>query len=172
VQAGRLWGTGDQGRAPVVGDLPPDDHPGGEVDDCRPVEPARARAQIRDVADQADAARMPAGAQHPGDTPAPVRLPELLERLAHADHELPAARGYGCVIAKKAAAFFRNPCSNRSLRISSSISATRARSRGVRALSGSGLPCFHSFTQLPSVPSPASNSRAMPAIGRPVTMTT
>ena len=53
-----------------------------------------SQAQIAHQAgDQAEAARMPADVQHLGDTPAPVRLPELLERFAHEDRELPAARG-------------------------------------------------------------------------------
>src|SRR6056297_1376165 len=54
-----------------------------------------------------------------------------------------AALSYGRVLAKKAAAFFRNSFSIRSLRISSSISARRARSRGLNAFSGSGFSAFH-----------------------------
>ena len=52
MQSGHLQGIGDKERAHVVGDLPPDDHPGREVDDGRQAQPALARAQVRDVADQ------------------------------------------------------------------------------------------------------------------------
>src|SRR5690606_7357836 len=76
-----------------------------------------------------------------------------------------------CSRAKKAAAFFKNSFSIRSRRISSSISATRARSVGVCSGSGSGWSRRQTLTQLPSVPSLICRSRATSATGLPVSST-
>jgi hypothetical protein len=56
--------------------------------------------------------------------------------------------GYGCVLAKKAAAFFRNSFSIRNRLISVSISATAALSIGDKSFEGPGLLSFQAFTQL------------------------
>src|SRR5947207_1341431 len=90
--------------------------------------PPRRRGGLRLVAPgierRAGHAQQPA---HPGD-----RVVGLLR----IDHR--AALRYGCALAKKAAAFFRNSFSIRSRRISSSSSCTLARSVGVNGWSGSG----------------------------------
>jgi hypothetical protein len=52
VQSCHLQGVDDQARAHVVGDLPPDDHPRGQVDHGRQIQPALTRAQVGDVTDQ------------------------------------------------------------------------------------------------------------------------
>jgi len=78
-----------------------------------------------------------------------------------------AALSYGCVFAKKAAAFFRNSFSIRSRRSSSSISRILARSVGDNSGSGAGFSFRQAFTQFPNVPSLIANSRAISAIGRP-----
>lgn len=83
--------------------------------------------------------------------------------LLHIDQR--AAMAYGCLLAKKTAAFSKGLFSIRSLGISSSNSATRARSTRVRACSGLGLDRFHKFTQLISAPWLISNSRATSATG-------
>lgn len=62
-----------------------------------------------------------------------------------------AALGYGCVLAKKAAAFFRNLFSIRSRRISAYISATRAASTDSIAIAGSGFFLRQALTQFASV---------------------
>src|SRR4051794_16945753 len=99
----------------------------------------------------------------------PAHERDVVIVLLRADQR--AALGYGCVRAKKAAAFFRNSFSIRSRRISSSISFTRARSTGVRSVVGSGFSRRQIFTQLPRVPSLIPKSRPTSAIGLPVSST-
>src|SRR5690625_2981639 len=82
----------------------------------------------------------------------------LLDELIHLDQ--------ACVFAKKAAAFFKNSFSSFSCRFDSSSSSIRARSFGESAVSGSGFWARYFVTQLPSVPSLISNSRATSAIAR------
>src|SRR3954471_20632615 len=52
VDAGHLEGVDNQRRAQMVGELPADHHPSGQVDHGGQVEPALAGAQVGDVADQ------------------------------------------------------------------------------------------------------------------------
>lgn len=68
---------------------------------------------------------------------------------------------------ESAAAFFRNSFSIRSLRISDSISATRAASTGFVVVAGSGFSSRDALTHLPSVPGLISRSRATAASERP-----
>src|SRR5699024_7094596 len=82
----------------------------------------------------------------------------LLDELIHLDQ--------ACVFAKKAAAFFKNSFSSFSCRFDSSSSSIHARSFGESAVSGSGFWARYFVTQLPSVPSLISNSRATSAIAR------